>query len=192
MGLFRGAVFRDGGGALKQPIKQTTETPTSTLALMGRFPTLMGRFNRFRPKGPFFPLENPLENSPFLRKGALRGSWKESAWCFEYCQLFFSPVFSWVRKGKTFLGVLGVVFPWFYQKTKEWKIRVTFMTKALFPPPWLSWGQLLNKACGSPSFIAPELVDLDGRSYDGAKACLKCILLCCHNMQSLWDKRAVS
>ena len=44
MGLFRGAVFRHGGGALKQPIKQPTETPASTLALMGRFPSLMGRF----------------------------------------------------------------------------------------------------------------------------------------------------
>ena len=44
MGLFRGAVFRHGGGALKQPIKEPTETPTSTLALMGRFPSLMGRF----------------------------------------------------------------------------------------------------------------------------------------------------
>ena len=44
MGLFRGAVFRHGWGALKQPIKQPTETPTSTLALMGRFPSLMGRF----------------------------------------------------------------------------------------------------------------------------------------------------
>ena len=58
MGLFRGAVFRHGGGALKQPIKQPTETPISTMmALMGRFPLLMGRFptltGRFRPKGPF-------------------------------------------------------------------------------------------------------------------------------------------
>ena len=44
MALFRGAVFRHGGVALKQPIKQPTETPTSTLALMGRFPSLMGRF----------------------------------------------------------------------------------------------------------------------------------------------------
>ena len=64
MGLFRGAVFRHGGGALKQPIKQQTETPTSTLALMGRFPslmgrfpTLMGRFTDFRPKGPFYLLK---------------------------------------------------------------------------------------------------------------------------------------
>ena len=42
-------VLRDMGGylalgALKQPIKQPTETPTSILALMGRFPSLMGRF----------------------------------------------------------------------------------------------------------------------------------------------------
>ena len=44
MGLFRGAVFRQGGGALKQPIKRSIEMPTSTLALMGRFPSLMGRF----------------------------------------------------------------------------------------------------------------------------------------------------
>ena len=44
MGLFRGAVFCHGRGGLKQPIKQPTETPTSTLALMGRFPSLMGRF----------------------------------------------------------------------------------------------------------------------------------------------------
>ena len=44
MGLFRGAVFRHGGGALKQPIKDPTETPTSTLALMGRFPSLVSRF----------------------------------------------------------------------------------------------------------------------------------------------------
>ena len=44
MALFRGAVFRHGGGARKQPIKQPTEMPTSTVALMGRFPSLMGRF----------------------------------------------------------------------------------------------------------------------------------------------------
>ena len=60
MGLFRGAVFRHVGGALKQPMKEPTEPPTSTLALMGRFPSLMGRFptlmGRFTdfvlPKGP--------------------------------------------------------------------------------------------------------------------------------------------
>ena len=33
-----------GGGAWKQPIKQPTEMPTSTMALMVRFPSLMGRF----------------------------------------------------------------------------------------------------------------------------------------------------
>ena len=44
MGLFRGAVFHHAGGARKQPIKQPTEMPTSTMALMGRFPLLMGRF----------------------------------------------------------------------------------------------------------------------------------------------------
>ena len=80
MGLFRGAVSRRGRGALKQPIKQQTETPTSTSALMGRFSSLMGRFpalmGRFADlvlRGRTVPLENPLENSP-LRKGALRGS----------------------------------------------------------------------------------------------------------------------
>ena len=83
MGLFRRAVFRHGGGARKQPIKQPTETPTSTmtlmgrfLSLMGRFRTLMGRFPAFVLIGAVFPLENPLENSPFLRKrGISRGSW---------------------------------------------------------------------------------------------------------------------
>ena len=78
MGLSRGAVFRRGGGARKQPIKQPTDMPTSTMALMGRFPssmgrfpTLMGRFTDF--VGAVLPLENPPENSP-IRKGALSGS----------------------------------------------------------------------------------------------------------------------
>ena len=64
MGLFRGAVFRHGGGALKQPIKDPTETPTSTLALMGRFPsligrfpTLVGRFTDFVLRGRFYVLK---------------------------------------------------------------------------------------------------------------------------------------
>ena len=47
MALFREAVFHHGGGARKQPIKQLTEMPTSTMALMGSFPSLMGLF--FRP-----------------------------------------------------------------------------------------------------------------------------------------------
>ena len=85
MGLFRGAVFRHGGGARKQPIKQPTEMPTSTMALMGRFLSLMGRFPTLMGRFPISsqaavsPLENPLENSP-LRKGAFRGSW--SIWIF--------------------------------------------------------------------------------------------------------------
>ena len=37
-GLVTGAVFRYGGGARKQPSKQTTEMPTSTMALLGGFP----------------------------------------------------------------------------------------------------------------------------------------------------------
>ena len=60
MGLFRGAVFRHGGGARKQPIEQRTGMPTSTMALMGRFlslmgrfPTLMGRFADFVLRGRF-------------------------------------------------------------------------------------------------------------------------------------------
>ena len=60
MSLFRGAVFRHGGGARKQPMKQPTEMPTSTMASMGRFPSLMGRFphlngafHQIRPQGPF-------------------------------------------------------------------------------------------------------------------------------------------
>ena len=56
MGLFRGAVFHHGGGALKQPIKQGTETPTSTMALMGRFPSLMGRFPTLMGRFPDFVL----------------------------------------------------------------------------------------------------------------------------------------
>ena len=56
MGLFRGAVFHHGGGARKQPIKQPTETPTSTMALMGRFPSLMGRFLTLMGRFPDFVL----------------------------------------------------------------------------------------------------------------------------------------
>ena len=56
MGLFRGAVFRHGGGAGKQPIKQPNEMPTSTMALMGRFPSLMGRFLTLMGRFPDFAL----------------------------------------------------------------------------------------------------------------------------------------
>ena len=56
MGLFRGAVFRHGWGARKQPIKHPTEMPTSTMAFMGRFPSLMGRFLTLMGRFPDFVL----------------------------------------------------------------------------------------------------------------------------------------
>ena len=56
MGLFGGAVFPHGGGARKQPIKQPTEMPTSTMALMGRFPSLTGRFPTLMGRFPDFLL----------------------------------------------------------------------------------------------------------------------------------------
>ena len=58
MGLFRGAVFRHGGCARKQPIKQLTELPTSTMALMGRFPSLLGRFPTLMGLFPDFVLRS--------------------------------------------------------------------------------------------------------------------------------------
>ena len=74
MGLFRGAVFRHGGDARKQPIKPT-EMPTSAMGFNGPFPllngpfsTLNGAFPRFRPKGPFYLLKSHWTNSS-LRKG---------------------------------------------------------------------------------------------------------------------------
>ena len=56
MGLFRGSVFHHVGVPKNSP-----------LALMGRYPTLMGRFLKCL-IGPFSLLRIP-ENSPF-RKGA--------------------------------------------------------------------------------------------------------------------------
>ena len=56
MGLFRGAVFRHGRGARKQPMRQPTEMPTSTMGLMGRFPSLMGRFPTLMGRFPDFVL----------------------------------------------------------------------------------------------------------------------------------------
>ena len=56
MGLFRGAVFHHDGGARKQPMKQPTEMPTSTMALVGRFPSLMGRFPTLIGRFPDFVL----------------------------------------------------------------------------------------------------------------------------------------
>ena len=78
MGLFRGAVFRHGGGARKQPIKQPTEMPTSTMALMGRFPslmgrflTLMGRFTDFVLRGRF-PSWKSTGKQPIKKRGVKR------------------------------------------------------------------------------------------------------------------------
>ena len=80
MGLFRGAVFRHGGGARKQPIKQPTELPTSTMALMGRFyslmgrfPTLMGRFPDFVVRGRFASWKF-IGKQPFLKKRGIKRS----------------------------------------------------------------------------------------------------------------------
>ena len=53
-GLIRGAAFRHGGPVRKQPIKQLTEIPTSTMALIWAvFPSLMGRFSALN--GAAFP-----------------------------------------------------------------------------------------------------------------------------------------
>ena len=58
--------------AWKQPLKQQTETPTSTMALMGRcpslmrcFPSLIDHFAEFAFMGRF-PFENALENIPLM------------------------------------------------------------------------------------------------------------------------------
>ena len=86
MGLFRGAVFRHGLGARKQPIKQPTEMPTSTMALMGRSPSLMGRFPTLMGRFPDFVLRGrftsskPTGKQPFLKKrGIKRFSMQENA-----------------------------------------------------------------------------------------------------------------
>ena len=66
MDLFRGAVFRHGGGARRQPINQPTEIPTSTMALMGRFTSLMGRWQTLMGRFPEFALMGrfPSRKSP--------------------------------------------------------------------------------------------------------------------------------
>ena len=72
MGLFRGAVFRHGGGALKQPIKQPTEMPTSTMALMGRFPSSMGRFLSLMGRFPDFVLRGRFTSSKSTGKQPIK------------------------------------------------------------------------------------------------------------------------
>ena len=75
---FRGAVFRPVGGARKQPIKQPTEMPTSTMALTGRFlslmvpfPTLMGRFSDFVLMGRFASSKS-AGKQPIKKRGIKR------------------------------------------------------------------------------------------------------------------------
>ena len=66
MGLLEGSfVCHHGGRAPKQAIKQSTETPTSTMACMGRFPSFMGHFRSqwavslLHLTGPFSLLKGP-------------------------------------------------------------------------------------------------------------------------------------
>ena len=88
MGLFRGAVFRHVGGALKQPIKEPTETPTSTLALMGRFPSLMGRFPTLMGRFTDFVLRGCFTSwksngkQPIKKRGIKRFSICDILWQF--------------------------------------------------------------------------------------------------------------
>ena len=61
MALFRGAVFRHGWGARKEPIKQPAEMPTSTLALMARFAFFKGRFPGFFLRGRVASGKQPIK-----------------------------------------------------------------------------------------------------------------------------------
>ena len=72
MGLFRGAVFCHGGRARKQPIKQLTEMPTSTMALMGRFHSLMGRFPTLMGHFPDFALRGRFTSWKFTGKQPIK------------------------------------------------------------------------------------------------------------------------
>ena len=130
MGLFRGAVFRHGGGALKQPIKQPTETPTSTLALMGRFPslmgrfpTLMGRFTDFVRRGRFTSWKStgkqPIKKrgiKRFLRLWLKNDSKIGSGVTFESLLGHFCPSHFWVTCGSLYcrdqnFSGSGKIFP---------------------------------------------------------------------------------
>ena len=75
MGLSRGTVFRHGGGVRKQPIKQPTQMPTSTMALVGRLPSLMSCFLTLMARFPDFVLRGRFTSwtstgNSQLRKGA--------------------------------------------------------------------------------------------------------------------------
>ena len=82
MGLFRGAVFRHGGGARKQPIKQPVEMPTSTMALMGRFPSLMGRFPTLMGRFPDFALMGRFPSRKFPGKQPIKKRGIKRFWIF--------------------------------------------------------------------------------------------------------------
>ena len=81
MGLFRGAVFRYGGGVLKQPTKGADWNADQHLGLNGPFSLvngpfsdLNGAFHRFRPNGMFYLLKIHWKTAHY-EKGASRGSW---------------------------------------------------------------------------------------------------------------------
>ena len=154
MGLFRGAVFCYGGGALKQPIKEATETPTSTLALMGRFPSLMGRFptlmgcfakTAHQEKGH----EEVLER--FLRKChcEIKGRFRNLGWFWRtYPRSGF-------RSGGTCESTLVPVFvPWnirMYPRSGFRSGATSAKTTLLEPPfcrPQKMWRLLLLKGKG--------------------------------------------
>ena len=105
MGLCRGAVFRHGVGAQKQPIKLPTEMPTSTMAFMGRFPSLMGRFLTLMGRFADFVLRGRFASwkstgkQPIKRRGVkrlLRLAWniqyrlQFSIFCVIICSCFRS------------------------------------------------------------------------------------------------------
>ena len=97
-GLFRGAVFRQGGGARKQPIKQSTEMPTSTMTLLGRFPCLMGRFWALMGRFPDLILRGRFTSSksngkqPVKKRGIKRFLKKGSEKRSETCPKHFKPL----------------------------------------------------------------------------------------------------
>ena len=57
-----------GGHALKQALQQPTETPTSTVASLGPFPTLVGPLPRILLNGQFSLLKIPSKTAPFREK----------------------------------------------------------------------------------------------------------------------------
>ena len=89
-GFFRGAVFHHDGVPENRPLTLMRPLPS----WMGRFPTLMGRCPTC-----LFPFENPLENSPLIRK---ERTWAIACRRGSYKSLFLlnSGRFSPEKKGK--------------------------------------------------------------------------------------------